>query len=153
MKILLINPYVYDFACYDYWTKPLGLLYMSALLKEKGHTVDLVDCMDRHHPALVENTDEKYGKGHYCYESAVKPLVFKKYPKKYKKYGLYGEKLNNILYKIKSPDMVIVSSSMTYWYLGVKDVTETVSGKEICIPLSLSESIRAFSFPATNSRS
>jgi hypothetical protein len=32
-KILLVNPPVYDFAAYDLWAKPLGLLYLSSLLK------------------------------------------------------------------------------------------------------------------------
>ena len=31
--ILLINPWIYDFAAYDLWSKPLGLLYIAALLK------------------------------------------------------------------------------------------------------------------------
>jgi len=25
-KVLIINPWIYDFAAYDYWFKPLGLL-------------------------------------------------------------------------------------------------------------------------------
>jgi len=27
--LLLINPWVYDFAAYDLWAKPLGLLYLA----------------------------------------------------------------------------------------------------------------------------
>jgi hypothetical protein len=27
--ILLINPWIYDFAAFDFWTKPLGLLQIG----------------------------------------------------------------------------------------------------------------------------
>ena len=33
-KILLVNPWIYDFAAYDLWVKPLGLLYIGATAKE-----------------------------------------------------------------------------------------------------------------------
>ena len=32
-KILLINPWIHDFAAYDFWLKPLGLLYLGGLLR------------------------------------------------------------------------------------------------------------------------
>ena len=50
--ILLINPWVYDFAAYDLWAKPLGLLYLAALLERNGWTIHYIDCLDIHHPAL-----------------------------------------------------------------------------------------------------
>ena len=33
--ILLINPWITDFAAYNFWIKPLGLLYIASLLKGK----------------------------------------------------------------------------------------------------------------------
>jgi len=36
MKILLINPWIYDFAAYDEWMKPLGLLYIASFLEKFG---------------------------------------------------------------------------------------------------------------------
>ncbi|RLD16220.1 MAG: radical SAM protein, partial [Caldiserica bacterium] len=47
MRILLVNPPVYDFACFDSFLKPLGLLYISQILKSKGFKVYLLDYMDR----------------------------------------------------------------------------------------------------------
>ena len=29
-KILLVNPPIYDFAAYDFWLKPYGLLYICS---------------------------------------------------------------------------------------------------------------------------
>ena len=51
-KVLLISPWIYDFAAYDLWSEPLGLLYIAALLREYGYEVSLIDCLDRHHPDL-----------------------------------------------------------------------------------------------------
>jgi hypothetical protein len=36
-QILLINPWIHDFAAYDFWLKPLGLLYLGGLLRQNGH--------------------------------------------------------------------------------------------------------------------
>ena len=46
-KILLVNPPVYDFAAYDLWAKPLGLLYLSSILKQQNICVQFFDYMDR----------------------------------------------------------------------------------------------------------
>ncbi len=121
MKILLVNPYICDFACYDYWSKPLGLLYLSSILKEKGHNVDLVDCMDRHHAFLPDVKDDKYGRGRFISQIIEKPGALIKYPRYYSAYGIYGNKLHNILKDMSRPDIVAVTSSMTYWYPGVRD--------------------------------
>jgi hypothetical protein len=51
MKILLVNSWIYDFAVYDLWMKPLGLLYIAAFLEEFGYDVSLINCMDRHQAA------------------------------------------------------------------------------------------------------
>jgi len=31
-KVLLINPWIYDFAAFDMWSRPIGLLYIGGLL-------------------------------------------------------------------------------------------------------------------------
>ena len=50
-RVLCINPWIYDFAAYNLWVEPLGLLTVAAVLRKAGHEVALVDCLDRHHPA------------------------------------------------------------------------------------------------------
>jgi hypothetical protein len=44
-NIILINPWIYDFAAYDLWSKPLGLLYIASYLKKLGFNVQLIDCL------------------------------------------------------------------------------------------------------------
>ena len=61
-NILLINPWIYDFAAYDMWTEPLGLLYIASLLRENGYRVSLINCLDRHHPDLLKFQNRKRAK-------------------------------------------------------------------------------------------
>ncbi|MDQ1277925.1 MAG: hypothetical protein QG555_967, partial [Thermodesulfobacteriota bacterium] len=44
--ILLINPWINDFSAYDFWMKPLGLLYMASCLRKNGLDVQLIDCLE-----------------------------------------------------------------------------------------------------------
>lgn len=42
LDILLINPWAYDFKAYDFWLKPLGLLYLADFLKKLGLSVQQI---------------------------------------------------------------------------------------------------------------
>ena len=81
--ILLVNPWIYDFAAYDLWSKPLGLLYIAALLKHNGFDVHLIDCLDPLHPRVHElpgvklPTRKSTGKGQFYNHQAPKPDAFK----------------------------------------------------------------------------
>ncbi|MDA3793160.1 MAG: hypothetical protein PF545_05855 [Elusimicrobia bacterium] len=103
MRYLLVNPPVYDFAAYDYWLKPLGLLYISSILKKQGHQVDFIDCMDRFHPETFPGPAGEYGKGEFEAKAVNPPDSLRDYKRKYSIYGIHGEKLNNILKEFKEP--------------------------------------------------
>ena len=45
MKALLVNPFLYDFAAFDFWAKPRGLLEVGVLLQQLGYEVELIDCL------------------------------------------------------------------------------------------------------------
>ncbi|MFN3966151.1 MAG: B12-binding domain-containing radical SAM protein [Endomicrobiia bacterium] len=121
MNILLVNPWIYDFAAYDLWVKPLGLLYISKILKTLGHTTYLIDALDRLHPSVKKSTpcSNKFGCGHYYKRPAEKPEILKSVPRKYKRYGMPEEIFINELKKNPEPEIVLVTSGMTYWYQGV----------------------------------
>ncbi|HNR65257.1 MAG TPA: radical SAM protein, partial [Atribacterota bacterium] len=55
-RLLLINPWIYDFTAYDFWSKPLGILYVAAILRKKGFDIDFIDCMDRLDTSLFKKT-------------------------------------------------------------------------------------------------
>lgn len=122
MRFLAVNPWIYDFAAYDLWSKPLGLLNIVSHLKNSGHEIHLIDCLDRHHPAIKKisptacGNQKNFGDGKYYCEEIVKPHILKDIPRTYKRYGLPIDILHKILKKEKDPDAILVTSGMTYWY-------------------------------------
>ncbi|MCM8792167.1 MAG: radical SAM protein [Candidatus Omnitrophica bacterium] len=139
MRLLLVNPWIYDFACYDLFSKPIGFLKIAHLLKILGFSIDYIDCLDRLHPVMrkfkVKTT--AYGCGNYYSEIVEKPAVFKDIPRYYKRYGMPLEIFKNLLKKIKKPDIILLSSGMTYWYKGVFEVIEILKNKFKNIPVIL----------------
>jgi hypothetical protein len=138
-NILLINPWIYDFTAYDFWLKPLGLLYMAALLKD--HTdfrLSYIDCLDRHHPLLERQPKtKKDGRGPFFKEEVSKPCVLKKVPRKYSRYGIPLSLFLYELKKIPQPDLVLMTCTMTYWYPGVQTAVELIRKRYGCIPIIL----------------
>lgn len=118
-KILLINPWIYDFAAYDLWIKPWGLLKISAILKKNGFDVFFVDVLDRHHLLLNEEiSDLPDGTGKFNSVPIEKPDIIKNIPRQYRRYGLPEDVFKKALPE-SDIDLILVSSGMTYWYPGV----------------------------------
>lgn len=132
-ELLLINPYIYDFAAYDLWLKPLGLLYLAAVLEENGCGVVLLDALDRWHPDVlarqgrVTPRTKKYGDGYFYKENVEKPDAFRHIRRRYSRYGMPPELMRKNLERIKREqniDMILVTSGMTYWYRGVHETIQ-----------------------------
>lgn len=120
-RALLINPWIYDFKAYDFFLKPLGLLYLASYLRENNFQIDFIDCLDRNHPLILKNfkiKKDKYGRGKFPYTFIEKPAVYKDIKRRYKRYGMPIEIFNEIIEDIKEPDYIFLTSVMTYWYLG-----------------------------------
>ncbi len=122
MKVLLINPPIYDFNAYDVWIKPLGLLYISNILKSYNIEVVLLDCLDRNYFEEIKVKPD--GTGKFSYSVVEKPEILSNIPLKYKRYGIDQQKIIDFLKSNKDADYAIVTSTMTYWYLGVKEIVE-----------------------------
>jgi pyruvate-formate lyase-activating enzyme len=129
-KLLLINPYIYDFAAYDLWSKPLGLLYLAGVLEENGCEIIFLDAMDRWHPDVLKLQNrtfpksKRYGDGHFHKETVLKPPEFSHVRRHYSRYGMSPEVLRTNLGKIRAEnriDAILVTSGMTYWYSGVHE--------------------------------
>ena len=56
LKILLINPWIYDFAAYNLWARPLGLIKVGEYLSSFDTELFFIDCSDSFEP-------KKYGSG------------------------------------------------------------------------------------------
>ena len=117
---LLVNPWVYDFKAFDFWNKPVGLLIVGSILRRFGIQVTLLDCMDRNsHYYRTKTKTDAFGRGKYTHEVVEKPTVFKNVPRFYKRYGMPETVFVEILRKMRQPDIIFVTSTMTYWYPGV----------------------------------
>lgn len=133
-KILLINPWIYDFAAYDFWIKPLGLLYLGGLLRKNNHQVYLIDCLDPYHPSMPEDMRRKprrhvYGDGKFFRQVIPAPGPLKMFDRHYCRYGILPEIFIEELKNHADADMVLITSIMTYWYPGVFDAIRII--KEI----------------------
>ncbi|MEW6609414.1 MAG: radical SAM protein [bacterium] len=138
MSILLINPWIYDFAAYDLWAKPLGLLYIASILRKYSYEVNFIDCLDRHHPNLPKPCKIKeYGQGKYYSLEIEKPSLYKDIPKRYKRYGIPLDVFEAELKAIDKPAVILVTSMMTYWYPGVFDAIKILRNYFNDIPIIL----------------
>lgn len=126
-KILLVNPWVTDFAAYDFWMKPMGLLYLAAVLRQAGCAVRLVDCMDRSHPELLRwqgfthTQNRRWSTGKFVRQPLAKPSVYASIPRKWARYGLPLELFHKLCLENPRPDVILITSGMTYWYPGLQE--------------------------------
>jgi radical SAM superfamily enzyme YgiQ (UPF0313 family) len=130
MKVLLFNPWIHDFAAFDHWTRPLNLLRLASLLLKCGCEVDFYDCLNRRSLDLDEfrapprHRLNPWGCGHYYRESIPLPEILEFVPRQYKRYGIPPERVKQSLQQLDQPDVVVISTMMTYWYPGVFEAVE-----------------------------
>jgi radical SAM superfamily enzyme YgiQ (UPF0313 family) len=138
-NVLLINPWIYDFTAYDFWMKPLGLLYVASLIRRfTPHTVSFIDCLDRSHPGLKKPPVVKAdGRGPFPKEEVPKPAVVKEVPRRFSRYGIPVAAFEQELARSPKPDAVLLTSAMTYWYPGVQAVVDLVRRRFGSVPVVL----------------
>ena len=120
--ILLVNPWIHDFAAYDFWAKPMGLLTLAALLRSHELSVSYIDCLDRFHPkAPSSDPSARYGRGPYLKTRIAKPRCFEDVQRTFSRYGIQPRWLREDLKALPSPDLILITSLMTYWYTGVQE--------------------------------
>ncbi|MBC2709571.1 MAG: cobalamin B12-binding domain-containing protein [Desulfosarcina sp.] len=137
--ILLINPWIHDFAAYDFWAKPLGLLTLGGILRDQGARVSYLDCLDRFHPFsnAVPSPPARCGRGPYLKTVIAKPPGLDDIPRNYCRYGIPPDWFRKDLEALDSPDLVLVTSLMTYWYPGVRETIDVVKSLFPDTPLVL----------------
>ena len=125
--ILLINPWVHDFAAYDFWAKPMGLLLIASLLRDHGISVSYMDCLDRFHPnAPKANPAARHGRGPYLKTRLPKPIGLEDVPRYFSRYGIKPQWFETDLRRQRPPDLILVTSMMTYWYPGVQETIKII---------------------------
>jgi radical SAM superfamily enzyme YgiQ (UPF0313 family) len=129
VKFLIVNPWIYDSAAYDFWLKPMGLLYISAMLKKQGHQVQFIDNLDRHTKGIEKYKkpkDKYYGTGKFYTKTVEKPKIINFIDRKFKRYGMPEELFEEKLKSIGRIDGIITGITLTYWYYGGKKTVEKI---------------------------
>lgn len=117
--MLLINPWIYDFAAYNFWARPLGLLKVAEFLTQFNVKISFIDCCDSYRI-------KKFGTGKYTHEVIEKPELLSTIPRKYKRYGIKYEEFIERLKNLSRVDLILVTSIMSYWWQGLRDVVTIV---------------------------
>lgn len=121
-RVLLVNPPVYDFAAYDFWVKPYGLLTAAGYLQHKAEIV-LFDYLDR---SKSNSTSDLWDRGQFPHQKIPRPACLDKIPRYYHRFGTAQEDFQRFLNENGPFDFVLVQTMMTYWYEGVAEVIEDV---------------------------
>ena len=142
-SLLLVNPWIHDFAAYDLWMKPLGLLYLGGILRSRGYRVSLLDCLEfTLFPGeltrdLKPPKRKGSGRGHIFKAVIPKPEPLRGIQRLYRRYGVPPEAAQKYLLRLPRPDLILVTSSMTYWYPGVLEtirfLKETLPGVPVIL--------------------
>jgi hypothetical protein len=127
-KILLVNPPIYDFAAFDFWLKPYGLLSAAGYLRGRADLA-LFDYLDRSAPFMAAQEklqSDRWGRGRFYCEPVRSPPCFQEIPRYFRRFGLPREMFTDFLTKEGPFDFAFVQTMMTYWYKGVEEVIEDI---------------------------
>lgn len=125
--VILVNPWIYDFAAYDFWSKPLGLLSIAGRLRQAGLHVHLIDCLDVSQSLLNKDDGAKrpvrraFGTGKFQRTRVSSPPPLQGVRRPYSRYGCSPEAYQEALRRVPGPLAILVTSLMTYWYPGVQE--------------------------------
>ncbi len=125
-RILLINPPIYDFSAYDFWLKPYGMLTVAGFLRDKANFV-LFDYLDRQHEFMSKQPElknDEWGRGRFFEEKIPGPPCLYNIPRHFRRFGLPRYMFRDFLKRNEPFDFVLVSTTMTYWYPGIREVIE-----------------------------
>ncbi|MBN1410080.1 MAG: radical SAM protein [Spirochaetales bacterium] len=137
-QALLVFPPVYDFALYDLYIKPFSLIEIGKQLKGYGFDVTLLNCLDYSDPFSIMNRGKpkrkKDGTGKFFKQRMEKPPALKASQRSYSRYGVAGEVIEKKI-GMQVPDVVLISSGMSYWYPGIREVVDIVRKKHPRVPI------------------
>ncbi|MCF8111620.1 MAG: cobalamin-dependent protein [Desulfobacteraceae bacterium] len=138
--ILCVNPWIHDFAAYDFWARPLGLLYLAGLLRASGCRVGYIDCLDRFHPRDKHRPCDpsfRCGRGPYKKIHIPKPRGLEDVPRRYSRYGIDPQWFESDLNAAGRPDLVLMTCVMAYWYPGAAETAGIIKSVYPGVPVVL----------------
>ncbi len=117
MQVLLVNPPIYDFTAYDFWLRPYGMFRVAGRIQ---HAVELT-----YFDYLISRPRDRWGRGRFPEEPAVKPPEFGDIARRYRRFGRPRREFRELL-KSRRFDVAMIQATMTYWYPGIREVIEDV---------------------------
>ena len=116
-RILLVNPPIYDFAAYDFWLKPYGLLSVAGQLRGQAEFVlfdyleqgrgncglRIDDCglkkpLDANPQSAVRNPQsDRWGRGTIYHERIESPVPLKNIPRYFRRFDMPRPVFTNYL--------------------------------------------------------
>ncbi len=128
-RALLIYPPVYDFALYDLFLKPYGLLRLGSMLEAAGWSTRLINALDYSDPETIAKMGtlrrRPNGTGKIHRSLAPLPEALNGIHRRFARYGILPEVFRSMI-GAEHPDAVFISSGMTYWYKGVAETVAAV---------------------------
>ena len=126
-SVLLINPPVFDFAFYDLFVKPYGLFRIGHWLGETGYDIHIIDAMDYNDSISVSRMGvcqrKENGTGKIFRQAVDLPPHIQSIPRQFSRYGVMRESLEAQMRALpEPPDLILITTGMTYWYLGVQEM-------------------------------
>lgn len=121
--MLLVNPPIYDFAAYDFWLKPYGLLRVAGMLRGIAD-LRLFDYLDRRHPAAGTSRSDRWGRGKFAAQRIETPPPLRGVRRRFRRYGLPRDQFAEFLAASEPYDFALIQTSMTYWYGSVRETIE-----------------------------
>ena len=139
-QALLVFPPIYDFALYDLYIRPYSLLKIGRWLAECGYSVRLLNCLDYRDELSTHllGRPKRKANGTWKFHRQIvpKPRAYQHVPRTYARYGIARRAIGARLAD-SQPDVALVSSGMTYWYLGVREIVETLRQTYPRVPVIL----------------
>lgn len=98
----------------------MGLLVCLDMLRQAGANISLLDCLNKGEAGMDWPPSTAYGCGHYPKTEIPKPDILRHVPRRFCRYGRPFDKVKTALKNLTPPpDLVLITSVMTYWYPGV----------------------------------
>lgn len=100
---------------------------LAAILRSYGSVISYIDCLDRFHArSTAAGHGMRHGRGPYQKKHISNPHGLEDIPRKYARYGIKPEWFRHDLRRLQPPDLILVTSMMTYWYPGVQETIQII---------------------------
>jgi len=124
-RVLLVHPPIYDFAAYDFWLRPYGLLRVAGRIAPFTE-LTLFDYLDRRAPDHACGPFDRWDRGAYASRRIPTPPALADVPRHWRRLGRHRESFVRLLADRGPFDFALVQTGMTYWYPGVQEAIEDI---------------------------